>query len=85
MDSDDSDDGPPLEGLNLLDQIAEIEVREVKDRLGLSMKVPKPKKIEPSKTNLLASQKPIAPRGLNTFVGDKIEEEKSDAKPPTSE
>ena len=43
QDSDDSDAGPPLEGQNLLDQIAEVEMREVRNKLGLSQKVAKPK------------------------------------------
>ena len=32
----DSEEGPPLQGENLLDQIAEIETREVRNKLGLS-------------------------------------------------
>ena len=35
-DDSDSDEGPPLQGENLLDQIAEIETREVRNKLGLS-------------------------------------------------
>ena len=79
-DSDDEIDRSALEGLDLMDQIAEIETMEVRSKLGLSQKVAKPKGLKAVQPNLAISQKPIAPRALNTFahniVGKKEKEEK---------
>ena len=66
----DSDDEYQPQGDNLLEQIADLETKEIEDRLGISQKIKKPVGLQSKKEpkNMFASQKP-ADRAFNTFVG----------------